>query len=176
MNFLRFKCLCPREQCHRHGKHHKCKQYHAQNSTLPFCKIENKSMDKSGSVFTKSQKIALVTVTFAALWAALSLAIATLMGLQSIFALSIFGLMTLLAWILVPLYFKRKKAGYTLGITLLIVGLFGLFASPGSPPWYTFTNPISIVKELSFVIDSIAGVYFSYKSLREISCGDTFHG
>lgn len=126
-------------------------------------------------MFTKNQKIALVTMTFAAFWATASIVIATLMGLQSIFALAIFGFMTLLAWILVPLYFERRNWGYVLEIVLLILGLAGLFASPSNPSWYTFTNPISIVKELSFVIDSIAGVFFSYKSLREILCGDTFH-
>jgi hypothetical protein len=46
--------------------------------------------------------------------------------------------------------------------------LEGLFSSPGDPPWYTFTAPISINKELSFVIDSLVGIYFSVKSLREI--------
>lgn len=150
----------------------------AKNTTLktahhPSARSKKKGIGELEAVFTLSQKIALVAVTFAALWAALSLVIATLMGLQSIFALFIFGFMTLLAWILVPLYFKRKKAGYIFGIVLLILGLFGLFASPGNPPWYTFTNPISIIKETSFVIVSIAGIWFSYKSLREISRGDT---
>lgn len=135
-----------------------------------------KGMVMPNAVFTTNQKIALATVTFAALWAALSLVIATLMGLQSIFALAIFGFMTLLAWILIPLHFKRRRAAYILGIVLLALGLFGLFASPGNPPGYTFVNPISITKELSFVIDSIAGIYFSYKSFREIACGDTFNG
>jgi hypothetical protein len=137
---------------------------------------KKKSEGASNSLFTTSQKLALVTVTFAALWATLSLVMATLMDLQSTFALTIFGFMTLLAWILIPLYFKRKKAGYILGTVLLILGLFGLFASPGNPAWYTSTNPISIVKELSFFIDSISGVYFSYKSFREVSCGDAFYG
>lgn len=153
----------------------------AKNITLkkPRClsaKLQKRNIGASKAVFNVSQKIALVAVTFAALWATLSLVIATLMGLQSIFALFIFGFMTLMAWTLVPLYFKRKKAGYILGIVLLILGLFGLFVSPGNPPWYTFANPISIIKELSFVIASIAGIWFSYKSLREISHGDAFNG
>ena len=149
----------------------------AKNITLrmahyPFARFKKKSVRASETMFTVNQKIALITVTFAALWATLSLVLATLMSLQSIFALAIFGFMTLLAWILVPLYFKRRKAGYILGIVLLILGLFGLFASPGNPQWYTFANPISIIKELSFVIASIAGVWFSYRSLSEISHGD----
>ena len=105
---------------------------------------------------------------FAAIWALLSLIIAIDMGLQSPFALAIFGIMTILAWILIPLYIKKIKAGFVLGIILLILGLGGLFASPGDPLWYTFTNPISIVKELSFVIDAIAGIYFSYRSHGEL--------
>ena len=120
------------------------------------------------SSYTLNQKGAVFTVIFAAIWALLSLIIAIDMGLQSTFALAIFGIMTILAWILIPLYIKKIKAGFVLGIILLVLGLGGLFASLGDPPWYTFTNPISIVKELSFVIDAIAGIYFSYKSHGEL--------
>lgn len=120
------------------------------------------------SKFTLNQKGAVVTVTIAAVWALLSMIIAIDMGLQSTFALTIFAVMTIIAWILVPLYVKRIKAAYFLGVVLLILGLGGLFASPGDPPWYTFTVPISIIKELSFVIDSLVGIYFSVKSFREI--------
>jgi len=74
----------------------------------------------------------------------------------------------LYTWVLVPLYVKRTKTAYVLGIVLLVLGLGGLFASPGDPPWYTFTVPISIVKEVSFVIDSLVGIYFSAKSFMEI--------
>jgi len=117
--------------------------------------------------YSLNQKGAVVTVTFAAVWALLSMIIAIDMGLQSTFALEIFAVMTLIAWILVPLYVKRMKAAYVLGVILLVLGLGGLFASPGDPPWYTFTVPISIVKELSFVVDSLVGIYFSIKSLGE---------
>ncbi len=120
------------------------------------------------SKFTLNQKGAVVTVTIAAVWALLSMIIAIDMGLQSTFALTIFAVMTIIAWILVPLYVKRIKAAYFLGVILLILGLGGLFASPGDPAWYTFTVPISIIKELSFVIDSLVGIYFSVKSFGEI--------
>ncbi len=62
---------------------------------------------------------------------------------------------------------RGSKTAYFLGVVLLVLGLGGLFASPGDPPWYTFTVPISIVKELSFVIDSLFGIYFSIKSYSE---------
>ena len=118
--------------------------------------------------YTFNQKGAIVTVVLAAIWALLSMIIAIDMGLQSTLALAIFAIMTLIAWVLAPLYLKRIKAAFILGIVLLILGLAGLFASPGDPPWYTFTNPISIVKQLSFIIDSLAGIYFSFKSFREL--------
>lgn len=120
------------------------------------------------SKYSLNQKMAVVTVTFAAVWALLSMIIAIDMGLQSPIALAIFGVMTVIAWVLVPLYIKRIKSAYVLGVILLVLGLGGLFASPGDPPWYTFTVPISIVKELSFVIDSLIGIYFSFKSFVEI--------
>jgi uncharacterized membrane protein len=125
-------------------------------------------MESMPSKYTFNQKGAVVTMFLAAVWALLSMIIAVEMGLQSTVALVIFGMMTIVAWVLVPLHIKKFKPAFILGIILLILGFAGLFASPGDPPWYTFTNPKSIVKELLFVIDSLAGVYFSFKSFREI--------
>jgi hypothetical protein len=106
-------------------------------------------------------KGSVVTLVIGAIWATVSLFIAVDMGLQSTFALIIFVVMTLLVWILVPFYVKRIRPSFIVGAILLIAGLAGLFASPGNPPWYTFSNPISVVKELIFVVDVFLGVYFS---------------
>ena len=104
---------------------------------------------------------AVVALVIAAIWASLSLFIAVDMGLQSTFALTIFVVMTLIVWILVPFYVKKNRSSFIVGTILLIAGLAGLFASPGDPPWYTFSNPVSVVKELIFVVDVFFGVYFS---------------
>jgi hypothetical protein len=104
---------------------------------------------------------AVVTFVVAAIWATVSLFIAVDMGLQSTFALIIFVIMTLMVWILVPFYVKKNRSSFIFGTILLIAGLAGLFASPGDPPWYTFSNPVSVVKELIFVVDVFFGVYFS---------------
>ena len=104
---------------------------------------------------------AVVTFVVAAIWATVSLFIAVDMGLQSTFALIIFVVMTLMVWILVPFYVKKNRSSFIVGTLLLIAGLAGLFASPGDPPWYTFSNPVSVVKELIFVVDVFFGVYFS---------------
>ena len=125
-------------------------------------------MDSIPSKYTFNQKGVMVTMFLAAVWAFLSIIIAIDMGLQSAFTLMIFGVMTIIAWILVQLYIKKVKPVFILGIILLFLGLTGLFASPGSPAWYTFTNPRNVVKELLFVIDSLVGLYFSFKSFREI--------
>ena len=106
-------------------------------------------------------KGSVVTLVVAAVWATLSLFIAVVMGLQSTFAWMIFVVMTLMVWILVPFYVKRIRCSFIVGTILLIAGLAGLFASPGNPPWYTFSNPVSVVKELIFVVDVFVGVYFS---------------
>ena len=108
-------------------------------------------------------KGSIVTLVIAAIWATVSLFIAVEMGLQSAFALIVFVVMTLMVWFLVPLYIKKNRTSFLIGIILLIAGLAGLFASPGDPPWYTFSNPVSVVKELIFVVDVFLGVYFSLK-------------
>jgi hypothetical protein len=106
-------------------------------------------------------KGSVITLFIAAVWATVSLFIAVDMGLQSAFALIIFIVMTLMVWVLVPFYVKKNRNSFLIGIILLIAGLAGLFASPGNPPWYTFSNPVSVVKELIFVVDVFVGVYFS---------------
>ena len=87
---------------------------------------------------------AIVTLVIAAVWATVSLFIAVDMGLQSTFALIIFVIMTLMVWILIPFYVKKNRNSFIIGIVLLVAGLAGLFASPGEPPWYTFSNPVSV--------------------------------
>ena len=104
---------------------------------------------------------AVVTLIIAAIWATVSLFIAVNMGLQSGFALIVFVVMTLMVWFLVPFYVNKIRYSYVIGVVLLIAGLVGLFASPGDPAWYTFVNPVSVVKEMLFVVDVIFGVYFS---------------
>jgi hypothetical protein len=108
-------------------------------------------------------KGSVVTLVIAAVWATVSLFIAVEMGLQSAFALIVFVVMTLMVWVLVPFYVKKNRNAFIIGIVLLIAGLTGLFASPGDPPWYTFSNAVSVVKELIFVLDVFLGVYFSLK-------------
>jgi hypothetical protein len=110
---------------------------------------------------TSYHKGAVITLVIAAIWATASLFIAIDMGLQSTAALIIFVIMTLMVWILVPLYSKKVRLSFIVGTILLIIGLAGLVASPGDPPWYTFSNPVSVAKELLFVVDVFLGVYFS---------------
>jgi uncharacterized membrane protein len=124
------------------------------------------------SSYTSNQKSAIATFLFAALWALISLEIAIRMGLQSPSALTVFAIMTIIAWILIPFYLKKIKPVFIIGIIVLVLGLIGLFASPGNPPWYSFSNPISVVKEGSFVLDGLACIYFSYKSYKELSRTD----
>lgn len=111
---------------------------------------------------------AIITLIGSASWALISVVIASMMNLQSPFALIIFSIMTLTAWILIPLYIKKIKLAFVLGIILLIVGLAALIVTPGSPPWYTFSNPTSIVKQFSFFLVGLSCIYFSYKSYREL--------
>ena len=129
-----------------------------------FAKVFNFSASNIGFMSeTLFYRGSVVTLVVAAVWATVSLFIAVDMGLQSGFALIVFVVMTLMVWLLVPFYVKKNRNSFIVGIILLIAGLAGLFASPGNPPWYTFSNPVSVVKELIFVVDVFLGVYFSLK-------------
>ena len=66
------------------------------------------------SKYTFNQKGVMVTMFLAAVWAFLSIIIAIDMGLQSAFTLMIFGVMTIIAWVLVQLYIKKVKPAFIL--------------------------------------------------------------
>ena len=50
-------------------------------------------------------------------------------------SLTAFVILDLSAWILVPLYCKRIKWSFIVGIVVAIIGLVGLVARPSPSPW-----------------------------------------
>ena len=115
-----------------------------------------------------SQTGALATVLATSLWALTALGAAIAGGRQTASALTVFAILTAIAWILVPLYAKRIKWGYIVGIIVIITALVGLLAMPGTPPWYAFTAPVYNFSFVVFYLVMLAGIYFSYKSYKEL--------
>jgi hypothetical protein len=50
----------------------------------------------------------------------------------------------------------------------VIVALVGLAAMPGTPPWYAFTAPVYNFSFVVVYLVGLAGIYFSYRSYKEL--------
>ena len=120
------------------------------------------------TTYSVSQTGALATVLATSLWALTALGTAIMGGRQTASALTVFAILTAIAWIMVPLYAKRIKWAYIVGIIVIITALVGLLAMPGTPPWYAFTAPVYNFSFVVFYLVTLAGIYFSYKSYQEL--------
>ena len=83
-------------------------------------------------------------------------------------ALMAFVVMIIIAWLLVPLYAKRIKWSYIVGIIIMVIALVGLAVDPGTPPWYAFGAPVYDFSFVIFYLNTLAGLYFSYRSYKEL--------
>ena len=77
-------------------------------------------------------------------------------------------IMVFIAWILVPLYAKLVRPAFIIGIILNIIAMIGVAASPAATPWYAFTYPMYNFSYIIWYVLMLAGVYFSYKSYKEL--------
>jgi hypothetical protein len=82
--------------------------------------------------------------------------------------LVVFGVLVLIAWILLPLYIKRVRPAFVLGIVAWVIALVGIAAAPGTPPWYAFPSPVYDFAVVVFYLVALAGIYFSYACYREL--------
>ncbi|MCX6660728.1 MAG: hypothetical protein NTX81_10240 [Candidatus Bathyarchaeota archaeon] len=120
------------------------------------------------TTYSVSQTGAIATVLATSLWALTALGTAIMVGRQTATSLTVFAILTAISWILVPLYAKRVKRAYIVGIIVIIIALVGLLAMPGTPPWYAFTAPVYNFSFVAFYLVMLAGIYFSYKSYKEL--------
>lgn len=83
---------------------------------------------------------------------------------------AIYGILIVVAWILVALYWRQVRWAYPIGIITLVIAMIGLLTPLGltGTPWYTFAEPLFNFSFVIFYLVGIAGIYFSYKSFLEL--------
>ena len=118
--------------------------------------------------YTCNQTSAIAALLASALWSLAALGAVITTGGLSPTAIIVFGIMTIIAWILVPLYFKLVKPAFIVGTVVIVSALIGLLAMPGTPPWYAFTTPLYNFSFVVFYIVMLAGLYYSYKTYKEL--------
>ncbi|WP_455364843.1 hypothetical protein [[Eubacterium] cellulosolvens] len=111
---------------------------------------------------------AIASLLAGTLWGLMGVGVDMMTGRQSPQIIIVFAISVLVAWILIPFYLKRVKAALLGGIIVAVIALVGLAANPGTPPWYTFTNPVFDFSFVVFYLVLLAFIYFSYKSYREL--------
>lgn len=88
------------------------------------------------------------------------------------FALTSFAILDLIVWILVPLYAKRVRWSYVVGIVVWIVCIVGIAAMLGTAQIETGYIFGALVHRFSLVIFcfvALVGIYFSYRSYKELT-------
>ena len=118
--------------------------------------------------YTCNQTSAIATALSVLIWSILALGITNIIGEQIAIATAIFSILTIIGWIIIPLYFKLVRSAFLVGIVIAIIALIGLIAMPGKPAWYMFTAPVFSLSYIVVCITLLACIYFSYESYKEL--------
>ena len=119
--------------------------------------------------YTFYQAGANATLLAIAVWSLTSLGFHTMMpfGMDTL-ELTLLGTLTIIFWILVPLYWMRVWWSYIAGIGLIIGGLGGGTAIAAWSRVFRFSGSFYNFSIIIIYIISFAGIYFSYKAFTEL--------
>ena len=124
------------------------------------------------STYNLNQMGAIATLLATALWGVTAIGAGIALGRLDASSAVVFGILTIIVWILIPLYLKLFKWGYIVGIIVFLVALVLMtlnpVLSPGSVPWYAFAEPIYDFSHVLVYLVMIVGIYFAYISYKEL--------
>jgi len=118
--------------------------------------------------YTYNQTIAIATALAVLIWSISSLGVTNIIGGQTVIATTIFSILTIIGWIIIPLYFKLVRPAFLVGTILCIAALIGIIAMPGEPSWHMFTAPLYSFSFVVICLALLACIYFSYESYKEL--------
>ncbi|WP_455277660.1 hypothetical protein [[Eubacterium] cellulosolvens] len=101
-------------------------------------------------------------------WSISSIATAVLLEQFPASTLTAISIMSIIGWILIPLYIKLVKSAFIVGIIISILSLIGFTMMPGTPPWYSFETPILSLSKIIVYLVALNIIYFSHKSYKEL--------
>ena len=120
------------------------------------------------SSYTFNQTWAIATLLAAAMFGLTTTGVNIMNEIVTSSTAMTYGVLVIIAWILVPLYAKLVRPAFIVGIILNIIAMIGVAASPSATPWYTFINPVYNFSFIVWYLIMLAGIYFSYKSYKEL--------
>ncbi len=111
---------------------------------------------------------AIAALLASALWSLAAIGTVVITGAMSSTLLTAYGILVIIAWILVPLYVKLVKPAFLVGMIVIVIAAIGLLVMPGTPAWYTFAYPLYHFSVIVFYIIMLGGLYYSYKTYKEL--------
>jgi len=124
------------------------------------------------STYNLNQMGAITTLLATALWGVTATGAGIALGRLDTSAAAVFGILTIISWILIPLYLKLIKWGYIVGIIIFLLALILMtinpILSPGAVPWYAFAEPLYDFSHVLVYLVMIVGIYFAYTSYKEL--------
>lgn len=124
------------------------------------------------SDYTRNHLGAIVTLFAIALWGLTATGAGDALGRLSATQFLVFGLLTAIAWVLVPLYLYCLRWSFPIGIIVIVIALvgmaFGSVLNPTAIDWYQFTEPVYDFTHILVYVIGIANMYFSYMMYKEL--------
>jgi hypothetical protein len=120
------------------------------------------------TTYTVNQTWAIACLLAAALWGLTASGVNIMTEIMTPSSNMAYSVLVIIAWILVPLYGKLVRPAFIVGIIVSIIAMVGVAASPATTQWYEFTSPVYNFSFVVWYLIMLAGVYFSYKSYREL--------
>ena len=130
--------------------------------------IKPKEIEKLAKTFTCNQTGAIACLLASALWGLAATGVNIMTGILPAFANTAYSILVIIGWILIPLYIKLIKPAFIVGIIVSIISLIGIAVSPTTTPWFAFTEPIYDFSFVAFYLIMLAGIYYSYKTYKEL--------
>ena len=117
--------------------------------------------------YTSNQTGAIATLLASVIWGLTAHGV----GLMLDQTHSIYAVLIAIGWILLPFYVKLVRRAFIVGIYVWIIALCYLAITPSllrTTLWYAFTEPLYHFTFVVFYLISLVGIYFSYKSYKEL--------
>lgn len=118
-------------------------------------------------IYTFNQTLAIACWFASAMWGLTAHAVGRMLGLTH----PVYTILVILIWVLFPLYIKLIRHSFIVGIFILAVsmGYLGFLTSLlGTAAWFRFSRGLYDFTYALWYLISIACIYFSYKSWREL--------
>ena len=117
--------------------------------------------------YTSNQTGAIACWSAGIMWAITAHAVGWMLNQTTL----VYTILIIISWILLPLYIKLIRQAFIAGIFISVLAMSYLPVTPtllGTAEWYTFSRGFVDITYLIWYANALLGIYFSYKSWKEL--------